>query len=206
MWRPGDLVIRREILGLTPAGTPADDAVPWHGRAWLELPVRVVEDTDDHLVTFIPTGTPFTFPDGIWPTPDGVHPWSGRAGWTGHGCLMIQRPGEHHAVWHFWEGPERRFAHWYINLQTAFRRTGRGYDTQDLELDLVVEPDGGWQLKDDEFMEQRVAEGRFTADLVVWIRALAGDLMARLDSGDHWWDPAWADWRPPPEWSVQREA
>lgn len=55
--------------------------------------------------------------------------------WAGHGCLMVQRPGEHHAVWHFWDGADRRFSHWYVNLQTAFRRTAIGYDTQDLEVD-----------------------------------------------------------------------
>lgn len=199
MWNPGDLIIRREVLGFSPIDA-VDASVSWHGNAWLELPVFVVQDTDEHLITYIGEQTPFTFPEGTWPTADGRHPWQGRSAWFGHGCLMIQRPGEHHAVWHFWEGPERRFAHWYINFQTAFRRTSRGYDTQDLELDLVVAPDGSWELKDDEFMEQRVAERRYTAELVAWTRAEAKVLIERLNNRDHWWDPAWADWEPPPEW------
>ena len=40
------------------------------------------------------------------------------------------------------------------------RRTAIGYDTQDLELDLVVYPDGRWKIKDDELMDQRVSEER----------------------------------------------
>ncbi len=65
-----------------------------------------------------------------------------------HGVLMLQRPGEAHAVWHFWDGPDRDFTCWHLNLQAPFRRTPIGYDTQDLELDLVVSPDGSFVLKD----------------------------------------------------------
>lgn len=55
---------------------------------------------------------------------------------------MVQRPGDPHAVWHFWTGPDREFTCWYINLQADFVRAAIGYDTQDFELDLVVFPDG----------------------------------------------------------------
>jgi len=47
-----------------------------------------------------------------------------------------------HAIWVFWRGPQREFAGWYVNLQEPFRRTSRGVDTQDLELDIVIAPDG----------------------------------------------------------------
>lgn len=199
MWEPGQLVNRREVLGYWPIDTGGLQA-PWKDLAWLELPVRVVEDNDRHLITYIPNGAPFHFPDRIWPAAGGVHPWSGRTGWQGHGVLMMQRPGDHHAVWHFWDGPDRRFSHWYINLQTAFRRTGTGYDTQDLELDIIVQPDGSWILKDDEFMEDRVAEGRFSTELVTWIRALGRRLTDSLDRGEIWWDQTWAEWEPPADW------
>lgn len=204
MWNRGEIVIRREVLGLQPIDEPPHQATDgpsrWRSRAWLEVPVHVVEDTVDHLITYIAPGAEFHFPAGPWPTPDGLHPWHGRTGWEGNGCLMVQRPGEHHAVWHFWDGPERDFSCWYINLQTAFRRTPTGYDTQDLELDLVVLPDGSWTLKDDDLMDDRVTEGRFTPELVQWARDLAGNLIDRLEAGDRWWDESWARWTPPPSW------
>ena len=114
---------------------------------------------------------------------------------------MLQRPGEAHAVWHFWTGPGRDFAGWYINLQEPFRRTPIGYDTQDLELDIDVYPDGHWNLKDEEFLDVRVAEGRFTAETVGEIRAEGDRLTDRLTRGERWWDPSWAAWRPPDEWA-----
>jgi hypothetical protein len=41
-----------------------------------------------------------------------------------------------------WEGAARAFGAWYVNLQEPFRRSRLGFDTQDLELDVVVSPDG----------------------------------------------------------------
>lgn len=198
-WSPGELIVRNEVLGLDPVprgGWRAD----WYGKQWFRLPVFVVEDSHEQLVTYIAPGAEFGFPEGQWPTVDGRHPWHGRTGWGGHGCLTVQRPGDHHAVWHFWTGPDRTFSCWYINLQTAFRRTGEGYDTQDLELDIVVDPDGAWQLKDFDVLPDRVREGRYTASLVEWVIDLGEQLTDELEAGRQWWDPSWAEWTPDPAW------
>ena len=196
-WRRGDVVVRREVLGLWPVPTP-DTPADWWGSPWLGLPVRVVEDSDEQLVTYVATGAPFGFAAGPWPTPDGRHPWHERAAWAGHECLMIQRPGDDHAVWHFWTGEERTFACWYINLQTAFVRTAIGLDTMDLELDLVVLPDGSWVFKDLDVLPERVAEGRLTQTVVDHVLRLGDRLGADLDAGRWWWDTSWAEWRPDP--------
>jgi hypothetical protein len=111
VWAAGDVILRREVLN--------------DGRAWVEIPVVVVRDEPELLATYIPEGTPFRFPDGDWPTPTGVHPWHGRKRWQGHGVLMLQRPGEAHAIWVFWHGPERAFRGWYVNLGMEGRRRAR---------------------------------------------------------------------------------
>ena len=152
MWSEGQVILRREVLN--------------DGRPWLEVPVVVVRDEPELLATYIAEGTPFAFPEGAFPTPDGRHPWHGRRRWEGHGVLMLQRPGEAHAIWVFWDGPEREFHGWYVNLQEPFRRTDRGYDTQDLELDIWVPAEGGWEWKDAEVLDERIREGRYTADQV----------------------------------------
>ena len=200
-WPHGQVVIRREVLGLSPIDeAPVVDR--WAARpSWLAVPVHVVEDTDDALVTYLATGAALGFPPGEWPTTDGRHPWSTRTAWEGHGTLMVQRPGEHHAIWHFWKGPDRHLDCWYVNLQTAFVRTATGFDTQDLELDLVVQPDGRWEMKDRELLDQRVDEGRFSPALRDWIVRLGDELAAELDAGRHWWDHRWAGWVPPAGWA-----
>ena len=167
------------------------------GWVWLQVPVVVVRDDAELLVTYLAAGTPFTFPPGRE-----VHPWAGRGSWEGHGVLMLQRPGDAYAIWVFWFGDEREFRGWYVNFQEPFRRTAEGYDTQDLELDIWVPVDGPWEWKDDELLTQRVREGRFTAEQATWIRAEGARVGALLDAGERWWDDAWASWRPDEGWDT----
>jgi hypothetical protein len=181
-WRRDDVIVHREIFR----------GVPWCAR-----PVVVVEDTPELLVTYLPEQTPFAFP----PSADGrPHPWSGKRAWDGHGVLMLRRPGEAYSVWHFWDGPERTFAGWYLNLEEPARRTETGFDTQDLELDVWIPHGGQWRFKDAERLDQRVREGRYTAEQVEAIRALGDDIGAMLDRGERWWDQRWASFHPDPGW------
>jgi len=186
MWSPGQVVLRREVLN--------------DGRVWLTAPVVVVRDDPELLATYLPEGTPFHFPDGDWPSANGRHPWHGRGRWEGNGLLMLQRPGDSYAVWIFWHGAEREFRGWYVNLQEPFRRTAEGYDTQDLELDIVVSTTGSWEWKDDELLEERIREGRFSAGQVAEIRAVGAAVAADLDAGRRWWSDDWARWAPDPAW------
>jgi len=181
-WQRGDVIVHREI---------------WRGRPWCAIPIVVVEDTPELLVTYLPEEAPFAFP----PSADGrPHPWAGRRCWQGNGMLALRRPGEAYSVMHFWEGLERRFAGWYLNLEEPFRRTPIGYDGQDLELDLWLPAEGGWQLKDEEMVEQRVREGRFTEEQARAIHALGLEVGAMLDRGERWWDERWTSFVPDPDW------
>jgi hypothetical protein len=181
-WKQGEIVVRREI---------------WRGTPWLASPVVVVEDAPDLLVTYLPEEARFAFPRSADGRP---HPWSGRGSWAGHGVLMLQRPGEAYAVWHFWEGPGRRFAGWYLNLQEPFRRTSVGYDTQDLELDVWIPVGERWRFKDEETLDERVREGRYTEEQVEATRALGAEIGAMLDRGAHWWDDHWTSFEPDTAW------
>jgi hypothetical protein len=187
-WATGDVILRREVVN--------------DGRAWLEFPVIVVLDHDELLASYVAGGTPLRYPPGPWPTADGLHPWQPKERWFGHGVLMLQRPGEAHAIWVFWDGPEREFHGWYVNIQEPFRRTALGYDTQDLELDIWVPRDGPWQWKDAEVLEQRVREGRYTAEQLVEIRAEGARVAAELDAGRQWWDESWSSWAPDSAWGT----
>lgn len=181
-WEPGDVIVHREV---------------WRGTPWQASPVVVVDDAPDLLATYIPEQAPFAFP----PSADGrPHPWAGRGRWSGHGVLVLRRPGEAYSVWHFWDGPERRFVGWYLNLEEPFRRTSIGYDTQDLELDIWIRAGHSWEWKDADVLEQRVAEGRYTHAQVEAAWAEGHRVVAELDAGRRWWDPWWALWEPDPAW------
>ena len=188
MWSEGDVIVRREVLN--------------DGRCWLAVPVVVVQDNEELLATYIASGAPFTFFPGPWPGETGFHPWHGKREWEGNGVLMLQRPGETYAIWIFWDGPGREFRGWYVNFQEPFRRTADGYDTQDLELDIWAPVDGPWEWKDDEVLEQRIDEGRFTPEQVAAVRVEGWRVADLLDAGERWWDDAWAGWRPPAGWDA----
>ena len=188
MWNEGEVILRREVRN--------------DGWPWVQFPVVVVRDDAELLATYVPEGTPFTFARG-----PGSHPWSNQDCWQGHGVLMLQRPGESYAVWVFWDGPDREFTGtWYLNLQEPFRRTPEGYDTQDLELDLLLREDGRVVWKDDELLDLRVHEGRFTQDQADDIRREARRIEAELAARGHWWDAYWALWEPDPAWNLERRA
>ena len=199
-WDRGDLLVRREVLGLNPDGISAPADAVWVGRPWAALPVYVVEDSPTALVTYIAPGAQFGFFPGDWPIAGGVHPWSRQPAWQGHGVLMTQEPGAHYAVWHFWTGEDRAFTAWYLNLQTAFLRTSLGYDTQDLELDVIVFPDRSWVVKDRDMLDVRMDEGRFTPALHARILEIGDELTTRLEQEGPWWDLEWAGWEPDTTW------
>ena len=181
-WQPGDVIVHREV---------------WRGVPWLASPVIVVEDRPELLATYMPEEMPLAFP----PSADGrPHPWAGKERWTGHGVLVLRRPGEAYSVWHFWDGPDRRFAGWYLNLEEPHRRTAVGYDPQDLELDVWIPAGERWRFKDEEHLEQRVREGRYTEAQVAAVRRVGGELGAMLDRGERWWDERWASFAPEPGW------
>jgi hypothetical protein len=68
-WACGDVIVHREIA--------------W-GRPWLAIPERVVDDTDDLLVTYVQSGAPFGYAPGPWPTESGRHPRYLNQAWPGH--------------------------------------------------------------------------------------------------------------------------
>ena len=169
----------------------------FRGVPWCACPVVVVEDTPEVLATYLPEESPFAFPRSADGRP---HPWLGKRAWDGHGVLMLRRPGEAYSVWHFWDGPDRAFAGRYLNLEEPIRRTAVGYDTQDLELDVWIPVGEQWRFKDEELLDARVREARYTAEQAEATRALGRDIGAMLDRGERWWDEEWASFEPDPGW------
>ncbi|QNN52460.1 DUF402 domain-containing protein [Nocardioides mesophilus] len=185
VWRYGDVAIRREAL---------------KGHPWTAFATYVVVDTPELLVTYLAPGSTLGFP--AWPLERWQHPWqvAGHEAWSGHGKLMMQRPGEAYSVDVFWRGEPREFAGWYLNLQEPLVRDATGYDTLDHELDFWLPAAGGWEVKDAELFEERVAEERYTPAQAEGIRRTGREIEAMLVAGDTWWDRGWAEWSPPPEW------
>jgi hypothetical protein len=161
----------------------------WAGAAWLEFPETVVED-GEVLATLQRDGTPLTFPEH----PGGPHPWAHQTHWQGTTVLKLRRPDEWYSVWKFFS-PAGDFQGWYVNFERPYVRRTNGIDIDDLELDLVVKPDGRREWKDVEALDARLREGRFALDDLRQVLAAAPVVTDLLDRDDRWWSP-WDGWAP----------
>lgn len=170
----------------------------WNGRVWLRHPVRVDSDSGvapgDVLAVVLEDGSPFTF-DDLQP----VHPWAVHDAWRGPTVLQLRRPEDWYSVWKFFGSAAQGhpFQGWYLNIERPVVRSpdGSGIDTDDLELDLVVDPDGSRHWKDVDQLAGRVAEGRFDVPTLLQVLATAAELSDLLDRDDRWWAP-WDEWIP----------
>ena len=173
----GSTIVKREV---------------WEGEVWLEHPVEVESDDgpDGVLATRLSPGSPFTFPEH----PRGPHPWSARDAWSDATVLMLRRPDDWYSVWKFF-GAGSAFLSWYVNFETPVVRTADGVEVNDLQLDLVIAPDGTWRWKDVEHLAPSLASGRITQDELLATLAAAAEVADLLGRDDRWWAP-WDDWAP----------
>lgn len=170
---PGSTLTVREVL---------------HGRPWLEFPETVSSDQDGVLATVQAEGSPLTFFDH--PVP---HPWRHVSAWTGSTVLKLRRPGDWYSVWKFFA--EGEFQHWYVNFETPYVRVPGGIEINDLQLDIVISPDGAWRWKDVQDLGPSLAAGRITDDELHHVLDEAAVVADLLDRDDRWWAP-WDDWSP----------
>ena len=162
---------------------------------------RIVVRADEELVVLhMPVGTPAKLPaydgrpirgqaDRDWELRD--HVWH-----TSSQLTLIPR-GRAHCIELLWDGRTGEFAGWYVNLQEPIRHSRLGFDTDDLILDIRVQPDGSWQWKDEDELEEAVKLGRFTDEEARAIREEGERVVEERP-----WPTGWEDFRPDPRWEL----
>jgi predicted RNA-binding protein associated with RNAse of E/G family len=122
--------------------------------------------------------------------------------WRENRRLTLWRPHRRHAVSLFWRDADDTFLCWYVDILLPFRRTLLGFDTRDLTLDVVMNPDRTWRLKDEDELEWAVEQGTIGRGEAEQIRAEAGRAIALFEGGDSLYSEEWIPWRPNPEWPL----
>ena len=197
-WDSGTTVVLQEV---------------WDGKLWSARPMTVVEDREDRLALWCPSGT-------NWKTAT-TPPWRRRAAtraerfvalltgrdWElrdfswGVSNLILVRPGDWHAVWVGWNEKGESMG-WYVNFQRPYVRTARGIQTMDLMLDLVVAPDRSWIWKDEDELEALVRPGLIAEDEARCIHDEAQSMVVRIEHNEAPFCEPWHEWRPNPVWST----
>jgi len=185
----------------------------WGDRVWAARPHRVVRDDGDFVALWFPRGAGWkapTTPPGLPRAEDRGErlaecalrgDWVFRDAVWDVDTLVLVREGNWHAVWVSWL-PSGDHWGWYVNMQRPIRRTAAGFETMDLVLDLIVDPDRTWRWKDEDELATWVARGVCPPEVAERIRAEALEVAGRAQRDEAPFGDPWHDWRPDPAWEL----
>ncbi|PON15109.1 hypothetical protein C2W62_25590 [Candidatus Entotheonella serta] len=115
---------------------------------------------------------------------------------------MLFYPDKPYAVWVAWAYPSGEFMHWYACLQSWFRRTEIGFDVQDHDLDIVVQPDWTWHWKDEDDVRALVSHGCWTQHKANLVRRDGLDVVRLIESQSAPFNEGWESWRADSSWTL----
>jgi protein associated with RNAse G/E len=183
----------------------------WNGRVWSARPMRLIEESEAGALLWFPRGAHWQAPT----TPADRQRESVRAERHATSLLLdswafTQREWETdtlqiwpkdawHSIWVSWKPDGSRWG-FYGNIQQPYERTRRGFRTMDLVLDVLVELDGSWRLKDEDELATYVRRGVVDTELERRIRAEADVIVEKLERRGPPFDGSFEDWRPDPDW------
>jgi hypothetical protein len=176
----------------------------WRGRIWSARPMIVVHDEEDQRILYTPNGIRLVvaamdgkelrLPEGEWDLLERT--------WARGPILSFSWPAAGHAILLFFH-PDWTAWTWYVNVESPFRPTELGFDTEDLVLDVVVAPDRSrWEWKDRDELKEAVRRGLFSPAQAAEFEAEAERGLRRLLDREAPFDRDWTTWRPDPSWPV----
>ena len=159
MWKSGDHVILRGI---------------YNQNVWIAQSAVVVQDDPAEVALAILPGARCAVPEGYLSRKHGTEgKWSRwddyqnnrrnmqEFSWKTNRLLLLMEPEKFYASIYFWNHDTHEFLCYYVNFQLPFTRSVHGFDTLDLELDIVIDPSYEWHWKDMEEYEDGIAKGIF---------------------------------------------
>ena len=182
-------------------------------RLWLMQSVIVVKDTPQETVLLLAPGAECAYPSGYWrwkrgDTSEGTRwddvksmAWTLRQfQWHTNRLLIHMAPEQIYATYLMWDDALDKFKGYYINFQTPFLRNQLGFHTNDLELDIVIDPQFTWSIKDEYLYKLGLREGCITPEENIAIEKAKNDVFSAVEARRYPFDTSWVDWRPDPIW------
>jgi protein associated with RNAse G/E len=198
MWKPGDVVLGRGVF---------------NHRVWTAVPVIVVKDTSEEIaMTLLPGTECMTETDYAKGKKDGKRRWDFKYKdwnlapflWRTNRTLILLEPNRFYSIRLNWHQDNNQFVGYYVNFQLPFQRSRFGFDTLDLELDIVVQPDFSFEWKDVDDYEKGIEVGIILPEWAKEIENAKPEILGRLEKRHYPFDGSWLDWMPDPSWSPPR--
>ena len=194
LWNEGDNVLLRGIFDNRPIYVQS---------------LRVVRDTPEETVLFIWPGAECYAPKGYiqqghngnwdrWQETLSNTLQLEKYIWHTNRFLILLEPEKYYSTIYIWEDASDKFICYYINFQLPFRRTPLGFDSLDLDLDIVVKASHEWQWKDVEEYQQAIRMGGIQTDWVEEIERAQVEVLSRIEKQTYPLDASWLNWQPDP--------
>jgi hypothetical protein len=190
------------------------EQVVWRSRPQGQLatvmPLTVIQDSPgvialiqhDGCVYMKRTGRRGGGPGGRLMLPDGWDGGHSPVRWV-NDVVKVHVPGTHHSVMRRWDRSNGDFEGWYVNLELPWVRTTIGFDSLDLVLDVVVEPDlSSAHLKDEAELDWSVEHGVLARDLAISAHREAARVFELIAARDGAFGADWSQWSPDPSWPM----
>ncbi|WP_231933597.1 DUF402 domain-containing protein [Micromonospora coxensis] len=168
--------------------------------------MRVVSDDDAGLLLWKPVGSEFaTLVDADGKTQHQLpvdqmrQPQLVRKAWRDYDILVLMPPGAWHSIWWFYK--ESAFVGWYVNVETPYFRRDSSVDTTDLLLDVVIDPRGNRQWKDEDELAARIGHPLYPdAEAADAARQEGMRLIKLAEEGAYPFDGTYVNFRSDPSW------
>lgn len=201
-WMPGETVALRGI---------------YNSRVWYMQSALVVHDTHKEVALVILPGTecsaPLEYIHGKHGDTGHYDRWGNYLAdrwnmenylWRTNRLLILLQPGRYYARMIFWEHNTGNFLGYYINFQLPYRRSQTGFDTLDLELDMIIEPTLQWKWKDMKEYQKGVDCGVIRREWAGQIESAKKEVFETLENRNYPFDGSWLAWKPDPAWQPPR--
>jgi hypothetical protein len=187
-----------------------------NNHVWLAQSVTVVKDEPGETILLLRPGARCAYPEGYWR-------WKGNKdysqgtrwqeaqnspiihrefAWHSNRLLMFLEPGKYYGCFMFWDQTSDQFTCYYINYQLPFQRCHCGFDTLDLDLDIVIDPQYRWEWKDEDDYRDGIQYGGIKAEWVEGIEQSQVEVLDRITNRRYPIDGSWLQWRPNPAWTI----
>ena len=186
--------------------------------------VTVIQDTEEQTALLLLPGAQCAATEGYftWRTGDNSlgsrwdeslkGDWNLREfPWETNRFLFLIWPKKFYSIYLIWNHECDDLVCHYVNFQIPCQRSRVGFDTYDLELDIVINPDLTWRWKDVEDYQDGISTGCIRPDWVNGIEQARDEVFTLLEKRAYPFDGSWLDWKPstshspgrlPPGWDV----
>jgi len=189
-----------------------------NNQVWIAQSVIVVNDKQDETVLLLLPGAQCAFPEGYWLWKKNKDYSNGTKwqetkhdhinlrefAWQTNRILMFLEPEKYYSCFLFWDHESDQFNCYYINFQLPYRRSHCGFDTLDLDLDIVIDPQFNWRWKDEDQYQVGIREGGILTEWVKGIEHAQKDVFDRINKRSYPLDSSWLQWRPDPTWTLPK--